>query len=158
MKLKPTRIWDLLANVVIAAVIAWVATRLTYSNFPPISVYASASLYPVAAIEVALAFVIRSRVNDREIGNGTHQLHPITAARAVALAKASAQVGSLAAGVWLGFLCWVLPQRDTLRAAAADSPSAVVGMMAGVALVAAALWLEYCCRAPDDPSDDPATT
>ncbi|MFE7801663.1 DUF3180 domain-containing protein [Nocardia sp. NPDC057440] len=158
MKLKPTRIWDLLANVVIAAVIAWVATRLTYSNFPPISIFAGASLYPVAAIEVALAFVIRSRVNDHEIGNGTHQLHPITAARAVALAKASAQVGSLAAGVWLGFLCWVLPQRGTLRAAAADSPSAVVGMLAGVTLVAAALWLEYCCRAPDDPSDDPATT
>ncbi|WP_406235653.1 DUF3180 domain-containing protein [Nocardia sp. NBC_01009] len=158
MKLKPTRIWDLLANVVIAAVIAWVATRLAYSNFPPISIFAGASLYPVAAIEVALAFVIRSRVNDHEIGNGTHQLHPITAARAVALAKASAQVGSLAAGVWLGFLCWVLPQRGTLRAAAADSPSAVVGMLAGVTLVAAALWLEYCCRAPDDPSDDPATT
>ncbi|MFQ6330380.1 DUF3180 domain-containing protein [Nocardia sp. CWNU-33] len=158
MKLKPTRIWDLLANVVTAAVIAWVATRLAYSNFPPISIFAGASLYPVAAIEVALAFVIRSRVNDHEIGNGTHQLHPITAARAVALAKASAQVGSLAAGVWLGFLCWVLPQRGTLRAAAADSPSAVVGMLAGVALVAAALWLEYCCRAPDDPSDDPATT
>ncbi|WP_328408496.1 DUF3180 domain-containing protein [Nocardia sp. NBC_00403] len=158
MKLKPTRIWDLLANVVTAAVIAWVATRLAYSNFPPISNFAGASLYPVAAIEVALAFVIRSRVNDHEIGNGTHQLHPITAARAVALAKASAQVGSLAAGVWLGFLCWVLPQRGTLRAAAADSPSAVVGMLAGVALVAAALWLEYCCRAPDDPSDDPATT
>ncbi|MEV6429994.1 DUF3180 domain-containing protein [Nocardia sp. NPDC051463] len=158
MKLKPTRIWDLLANVVIAAVIAWIATRLTYSNFPPISTFAGASLYPVAAIEVALAFVIRGRVNDHEIGDGAHQLHPITAARAVALAKASAQVGSLAAGVWLGFLCWVLPQRGTLRAAAADSPSAVVGMLAGVALVAAALWLEYCCRAPDDPSDDPATT
>lgn len=158
MKLKPTRILDLVANVVVAAVIAWVATRMAYGIFPPISVYAGASLYPVAAIEVALAFVIRSRINEHEIGDGTHQLHPITAAKAVALAKASVQVGSLAAGVWLGFLCWVFPQRGDLRAAAGDSPSAIVGMLAGVALVAAALWLEYCCRAPDDPSDDPATT
>ncbi|WP_068055421.1 DUF3180 domain-containing protein [Nocardia xishanensis] len=158
MKLKPTRALDLLANVLIAAVVAWIATRVAYANFPPISVFAGASLYPVAAIEVVLGFVIRARVNDQEIGDGRHQLHPITAARAVALAKASLQVGSIAAGVWLGFLCWVFPQRGTLRAAAADSPGAIVGMLAGIALVAAALWLEYCCRAPDEPPDEPATT
>nr|WP_232542366.1 DUF3180 domain-containing protein [Nocardia bovistercoris] len=148
----------MVANVLVAALAAWIATRVAYDSFPPISIYAGTSLYPVAAIEVALAFVIRARVNDRQVGGDRHQLHPITAARAVALAKASLQVGSIAAGVWLGFLCWVLPQRGTLRAAAADSPGAIVGMFAGVALVAAALWLEYCCRAPDDPSDDPATT
>lgn len=158
MKLKPTRVLDLVANVLIAAIVAWVATRVAYDSFPPISTYAGASLYPVAAIEAVLAFVIRARVNDDEIGDGRHQLHPITAARAVALAKASLQVGSIAAGVWLGFLCWVFPQRGRLRAAAADSPGAIVGMLAGVALVAAALWLEYCCRAPEDPTDDPATT
>ncbi|MEU2255968.1 DUF3180 domain-containing protein [Nocardia xishanensis] len=158
MKLKPTRALDLLANVLIAAVVAWIATRVAYANFPPISVFAGASLYPVAAIEVVLGFVIRARVNDQQIGDGRHQLHPITAARAVALAKASLQVGSIAAGVWLGFLCWVFPQRGTLRAAAADSPGAIVGMLAGIALVAAALWLEYCCRAPDEPPDEPATT
>ncbi|ONM47382.1 DUF3180 domain-containing protein [Nocardia donostiensis] len=158
MKLKPTRVRELFANVLIAAVIAWVATRLAYGSFPPISNFAGASLYPVAAIEVVLGFIIRSRINDRQIGDGRHQLHPITAARAVALAKASAQVGSLAAGVWLGFLVWVFPQRGTLRAAAADSPGALIGLGAGVALAAAAVWLEYCCRAPDDPTDDPATT
>jgi purine-cytosine permease-like protein len=158
VKLKPTRILDVVANVLIAALVAWIATRVAYDSFPPISIFAGASLYPVAAIEAVLAFVIRARVNDHEIGDGRHQLHPITAARAVALAKASAQVGSIAAGIWLGFLCWVLPQRGTLRAAAADSPGAIVGMLAGVALVAAALWLEYCCRAPEDPTDDAATT
>ncbi|MEU5762860.1 DUF3180 domain-containing protein [Nocardia sp. NPDC047648] len=156
--MKPTRILDIVANVLIAALVAWIATRVAYDSFPPISIFAGASLYPVAAIEAVLAFVIRARVNDHEIGDGRHQLHPITAARAVALAKASAQVGSIAAGIWLGFLCWVLPQRGTLRAAAADSPGAIVGMLAGVALVAAALWLEYCCRAPEDPTDDAATT
>ncbi|MEU2041085.1 DUF3180 domain-containing protein [Nocardia niwae] len=156
--MKPTRILDLVANVLIAAIVAWIATRMAYDSFPPISIFAGASLYPVAAIEAVLAFVIRARVNDHEIGDGRHQLHPITAARAVALAKASAQVGSIAAGIWLGFLCWVFPQRGTLRAAAADSPGAIVGMLAGVALVAAALWLEYCCRAPEDPTDDAATT
>ncbi|MET7768159.1 DUF3180 domain-containing protein [Nocardia sp. NPDC005366] len=158
MKLTPTRVLDLVADFLVAAIAAWIATRVAYSSFPPISVLVGASLYPVAAIEAALAFVIRSRVSDSEIGDGRHQLHPITVARAVALAKASVHVGSIAAGVWLGFLCWVFPQRGTLRAAAADSPGAIVGMLAGAALVAAALWLEYCCRAPDDPTDDAATT
>ncbi len=155
--MKPTKILDLLANVLVAALIAWIATRWAYSSFPPITVIAGASLYPVAALDAVLAFVIRARVGDQRIGDGPKQLHPITAARAVALAKASAQVGSLAAGVWLGFLIWVLPQRSTLHAAGSDTPGAIVGLIAGVLLVAAALWLEYCCRAPSEPPDEPAT-
>ncbi|MGS2808202.1 DUF3180 domain-containing protein [Nocardia sp. MW-W600-9] len=156
--LKPTRVLDLALNVVVAAAIAWVATRFAYSTFPTISVAAGASLLPVAAIEAALGFVIKAKIADEKIGDGPNELHPINVARAVALAKASMQVGSLAAGVWLGFLLWVFPQRGTLTAAAADSPGAVVGLLAGSALVAAALWLEYCCRAPEEPPDEPATT
>lgn len=156
MKLKPTRVRELLANVLIAGVIAWVATRLAYANFPPISTIAGASLYPVALLEAVLGFYIRTRVSNRQIGADSRQLHPITVARALALAKASAQVGSLVAGVWLGFLLWIFPQRGDLRAADADYPGALIGFGAGIALAVAALWLEYCCRAPDDPSDDPA--
>ncbi|WP_026343848.1 DUF3180 domain-containing protein [Nocardia sp. BMG111209] len=155
--MKPTRALDLTANVLIAAVVAWVATRWAYSSFPPITVIAGASLYPVAALEAVLGFMIRTRVGDERIGDGPRQLHPITVARAVALAKASAQVGSLAGGVWLGFLVWVYPQRSSLHAAAADTPGAIVGLVAGAALVAAALWLEYCCRAPGEPPDESAT-
>ncbi|MBC7305068.1 MAG: DUF3180 domain-containing protein [Nocardia sp.] len=156
--LKPTRVLDLALNVVVAAAVAWVATRFAYSSFPTISVAAGASLLPVAAIEAALGFAIKAKIADEQIGDGPGQMHPINVARGAALAKASLQVGSLAAGVWLGFLLWVFPQRGTVTAAAADSPGAVVGMLAGSALVAAALWLEYCCRAPEDPHDDPATT
>jgi len=156
--LKPTRVLDLALNVVVAAAIAWIATRFAYSTFPTISVAAGASLMPVAAIEAALGFVIKAKIADEKIGDGPNELHPINVARAAALAKASMQVGSLAAGVWLGFLLWVFPQRGTLTAAAADSPGAVVGLLAGSALVAAALWLEYCCRAPEEPPDEPATT
>ncbi|GGN83620.1 DUF3180 domain-containing protein [Nocardia rhizosphaerihabitans] len=156
--LRPTRVLDLTLNVVVAAAIAWVATRFAYSTFPSISVAAGASLLPVAAIEAALGYVIKAKIADEKIGDGPEELHPINVARAVALAKASLQVGSLAAGVWLGFLLWVFPQRGTVTAAAADSPGAVVGLLAGSALVAAALWLEYCCRAPEEPPDEPATT
>ncbi|MET8423035.1 DUF3180 domain-containing protein [Nocardia sp. NPDC059091] len=156
--MKPTRILDLCANVLLAAIVAWVATNMAYSSFPPISVFSGASLLPVALLEAVLAFVIRQRKENHGIGPGSGQLHAITAARAVALAKASAQVGSLVGGIWLGFLVWLLMQRSDLRAAASDTPGAVVGLLGGVALVAAALWLEYCCRAPIEPPDEAATS
>lgn len=157
--LKATRIRDLIALAVFAAVVAWLLVRVLYGTLPPIPVYAGASLYVVAAIEVVLAFMIRSRVGKHQIGDGPGQLHPITAARAVALAKASALVGAASAGVWVGFWLFLMPQRATVQAASEDSSGVVVGAIAGVALVAAALWLEHCCRTPEDPDEpsEPAT-
>lgn len=154
--LKATRIRDLLALAVLAAVVSWLLVRTLYGSLPPMPVYAGASLYPVALLEAVLAFMIRSRVGKREIGDGPRQLHPITAARAVALAKASALVGSAAAGVWLGFLLFLLPQRSFVLAASEDTSGVVVGAVGGVLLVAAALWLEHCCKTPEDPGEPAA--
>src|SRR5690606_39527023 len=49
--LKPTRLLDLALNVVLAAAVAWIGTRVAYPAFPPLSVAAGASLLPVAALE-----------------------------------------------------------------------------------------------------------
>ena len=157
--MKATRIRDLLALGLLAAVVAWLLIRTMYGSLPPIPVYAGASLYPVAALEMVLAFMIRSLVNNHQLGDGPRQLHPITAARSVALAKASALVGAASAGVWAGFLLYLLPQRGTVQAASEDTSGVIVGAIAGVALVAAALWLEHCCRTPEDPDEpsEPAT-
>ncbi|QCQ93536.1 DUF3180 domain-containing protein [Rhodococcus sp. SGAir0479] len=154
--MKPTRIWDVLSLALLAAVVTWLLVRVSYGSLPPIPVYAGASLYPVALIEIVLAFVVRARIREHAIGPGPRQLHPITAARAAALAKASALVGAASAGVWAGFLVYLWPQRSQLRAAVSDSPGAIVGLVAAVLLVAAALWLEHCCRTPDEPPDQPA--
>jgi Protein of unknown function (DUF3180) len=153
-ELKPTRVRDLVGLFVIAALASWILVRVFYGDLPPIPVYAGASLYPVAVVEVVAAFLIRARISDHRIGDGPQQLHPIAAARAVALAKASALLGAAAAGIWLGFLLYVFPQRTVLSAAVQDSPGAIVGMIGGIALAAAALWLEHCCRAPEDPTDE----
>lgn len=157
--LKATRVRDLIALAAVATVASWLLVRSLYGTLPPIPVYAGASLYIVAAIEVVLAFMIRARVGKHEIGDGPRQLHPITAARAVALAKASALVGAASAGVWTGFLLFLMPQRATVTAAVDDSAGVVVGALAGVALAAAALWLEHCCKTPEDPDEpsEPAT-
>ncbi|MGA9869942.1 MAG: DUF3180 domain-containing protein [Rhodococcus sp. (in: high G+C Gram-positive bacteria)] len=148
--MKATRIRDLAGLCVVAAVAAWLLVRSFYGSLPPISVVAGASLYPVALGEVVLGFYVRARIADRRVGDGPHQLHPITAARALALAKASALVGAAVTGVWIGFLLHIAPMASTVRAASEDRAGAVVGLIAGIALVASAVWLEQCCRAPKD--------
>ena len=145
-----------MSGFVLTGAAAWLLVRTMYGQLPPLPVYAGASLYPVALLEVILAFMIRTRIGNHEIGDGPRQLHPLTAAKAVALAKASALLGAAAAGIWLGFLLYVFPQRAALRAAVSDRPGAIVGLVAGVVLVGAALWLEHCCRTPGDPPDEPA--
>lgn len=152
--MKPTKVWDLLGLALVAAVATWLLVRSFYGSMPPIGVLAGVSLYPVAAIEVGLAFFVRSRIGDMRIGDGPRQLHPITAARALALAKASALVGAAVSGVWVGFLVHVVPLASTVRAASSDRAGAIVGLVAGAALVGAALWLEHCCRTPTDRTDD----
>lgn len=100
-----------------------------------------------------IGFIVRKRVTDREIGPANGQLHPINAARLLALAKASAILGAVAVGGWSGILVFLM-QNGILDVARADRPGAVVGLVGGVVLVVAALWLEHCCRAPDDPTPD----
>lgn len=152
-KLGPTRIRDLLAVAAVAGVALWIVIHYNYGAFPSLPWLAGISLYLVAALEAVIGFVIRKRIADREIGAGNRQLHPINAARLVALAKASAILGAIAAGGWTGILVFLL-QNQILDVARADRPGAIVGIVGGVLLAAAALWLEHCCRTPDDPMSD----
>ena len=97
-ELKPTRIRDLVALLVVAALATWILVRVFYGQLPPIPIYAGASLYPVAVIEVVAAFLIRGRINEHRIGDGPRQLHPIVAARAAATRRAP-QESSLTTGL-----------------------------------------------------------
>lgn len=148
--LGPTRLRDLLLIAVVTGIAAWILVRYNYSDFPPLPLLASVVLYVLAALEIVIAFVVRSRVESHQIGQARGQLHPLIAARVLALAKASAILGAISVGVWAGLLTFLLGQQD-VAAADHDRPAAIVGLIGGVLLVAAAMWLEYCCRAPDDP-------
>jgi hypothetical protein len=74
-------------------------------------------------------------------------------ARSVVTAKASAWVGALVFGWWLGVLGYLLPRRGELRVAGEDTAGAVVAALCALALVVAALWLQHCCKSPDEPED-----
>ncbi|MBD0863400.1 DUF3180 domain-containing protein [Gordonia sp. zg691] len=148
--LGPTRVRDLLAITGVTAIAAWILVRYNYSDFPPLPLLAGIVLYVLAALEIVIAFVVRARVDSRNVGRARGQLHPLTAARVLALAKASAILGAIAVGVWLGLLAFLLGQHD-VAAADHDRPGAIIGLIGGAILVCAAMWLEYCCRAPEDP-------
>ncbi len=150
----PTRHRDLTAAIVVVAVLGYVLVSLTYRWFPPITLWTGVSLLGVALVEAGWAVYVRSKIGDGRIGDGPGRLHPLAVARAVMIAMASAWVGAIAIGWWVGVLVYVLPKRSQLRVAGEDSAGVVVAAVSALALVAAALWLQHCCKSPDEPPED----
>jgi hypothetical protein len=68
------------------------------------------------------------------------------------LAKASALAAAIFAGFYAGLTGWLFV--ETTRAALDDRPAAAGGLLASLALVGAALWLERSCRVPERPDDE----
>jgi hypothetical protein len=150
--MKPTRLPELVATFLVLAVATFLLVKVGYSALPSVPPLAGVTLLVLAAIEVALGFSLKARIERRP---GTRPVQPLVAARAVTLAKASAVAGSVMAGVWAGLLGYLLPRRAQITAAADDTPGAVIGLICAIALVAAALWLQHCCRTPIDSDEDP---
>jgi hypothetical protein len=154
----PTRKRDLTGAIVGVAIVAWLLMHVLYHYFPPITAWTGLSLLAVAAVEAAWAVSVRAKIRDGQIGVGGGRLHPLTVARSVVIAKASAWVGALMAGWWIGVLAYLLPRRTELRVAGADTPGSVIAALSALALVAAAIWLQQCCKSPGEPTDDPDAT
>jgi hypothetical protein len=150
----PTRKRDLTAATVIAAAAGYLLVVLLYRWFPPITLWTGVSLLAVAIAEAGWAFYVRAKINDGEIGDGPDWLHPLAVARSVLIAKASAWVGALVLGWWVGVGLYLLPRRSTLKVAGEDTAGAVVAAVCALALVVAALWLQHCCESPDEPPDN----
>jgi hypothetical protein len=150
----PTRKRDLTAATVIAAVAGYLLVVLMYRWFPPITLWTGVSLLAVAIALAGWAFYVRAKISDGEIGVGPGWLHPLAVARSVLIAKAAAWVGALVLGWWLGVLVYLLPRRSTLRVAGEDTAGAAVAAGCALALVVAALWLQHCCKSPQEPPDN----
>jgi hypothetical protein len=150
----PSRLRELVIAAVGAAVIAFIVLVGLYRMFPPITVWTGLSLLMFAAAEAGWAFYVRSKIAAGEIGDLGGRLHPLAVAKSVVVAKASAWVGSVAFGWWIGVVAYLLPRRGELQVARNDTAGAVVAGISALALVIAALWLQHCCKSPDDQSDD----
>jgi len=146
----PTRGRDVAAAAAVVAVISYLAVGQLYRWFPPITVWTGISLLVAAVAEVGWGRYVRTKIDDGDIGPGPGRLHPLAVARTVVVAKASAWMGALVLGFWAGVLCFLLRQRSVLRVAAEDTGGAVVAAASALALLAAALWLQNCCKSPED--------
>lgn len=149
-----TRPRDLLAVGLLGVLVGNLLTRLFYSTIPSLPIAAGVTLGVLGAAELVGGHLLRGRIERRR---GAPPLDPLLAARAVLLAKASAVAGSVVAGLWVGVLTYTLPQAGDVTAAAADSVTAGIGLVCALVLVGAGLWLEHCCRTPDDPDRDDAS-
>jgi hypothetical protein len=154
----PTRKRDLTAAAVVAALIGYLLIVELYRWFPPITVFTGISLLGVAAVEALWGRFVRSKIDDGQIGDSSSLLHPLAVARTVMIAKASAWVGAVVLGWWIGVLAYLLPKRGTLRVAGEDTAGSVVAVVSALALIVAALWLQHCCEKPEEPPDDRGTS
>ncbi|GGM30086.1 MULTISPECIES: DUF3180 domain-containing protein [Micromonospora] len=146
----PTRISTLVVAGLAAAAVAWLLiSGLYYRALPELPWLPVLTLAALAVIEGYAGLNTRARIERKP---GREPVDPLLVARFVVLAKASALAGAIFAGGYAGVTGWLFVERT--NAAIADRPAAGAGLLASLALVGAALWLERSCRVPERPDDD----
>jgi hypothetical protein len=152
--LRPTSISVLIVAGLAAAALGWLLLSFSYQSLPQLPWSPVIVLAVLAVAEALLAQNTSARIQHKP---GALPPEPLVVARYVALAKASSIVGAISGGFFAGLVAWLAI--EPARATNDDMPPAVGGLVAGLALVGAALWLERSCRIPDRPDstdeDDP---
>ncbi|BBC35569.1 uncharacterized protein SGFS_068630 [Streptomyces graminofaciens] len=150
--MKELRIRTLAAVFVVAGVLSWAGARLWYSvgTLPSVPLAAPIVLALIAAVLTATALSLRSRLKaQRERQPDAKGVDPLMAARAVVFGQASALVAALVAGMYGGTGVFLLeyldvpPRRD-------QAIYAGFSVLAGIAVIAAAFFLERVCKLPED--------
>ena len=148
--MKPTRVRTLLLIGVLAAAVTWAILHVIYSDLPPLTWTGVPALLIAAAAEAWIGRDLRARINGRA---GAKPAPPLFVARMVALAKASSYAGALLAGVSAGFMIYLSGMLDATTPRN-DMITASVSFGSSLVLLAAALFLEFCCRVPKNPNQD----
>ncbi|MEV5430691.1 DUF3180 domain-containing protein [Streptomyces sp. NPDC052701] len=151
----------LLAGVfVVAAVLSWAGARLWNSvgTLPSVPLAAPVVLALIAVVLLATALSLRARLKaQRERRPGAKGVDPLMAARAVVFGQASALVAALVAGMYGGTGVFLLESLD-VPARRDQAVYAGFSVLTGIAVIAAALFLERVCRLPeDDENNGPGT-
>lgn len=148
-----TRWRDLAVVGLVAAVAGYLLVRVSYSQIPPLPRLAGVLAALLGIGEGVAGLGLRRRIRPREQPTGPsprRPVEPLTAARAVLVAKASALAGAALAGLWLGLLGYVVPLWSQFAAAAADGITGFIGLAGAVVMVAGALYLERSCLVPEE--------
>ena len=147
---RPTRPRTLVLLAVLAGAVTWAVLTAVYTSLPPLSWTGVPALLIAAGAEAWTGRDLRARIQGRP---GARPAPPLFVARMVALAKASSMTAALLAGLSAGFIIYLsgMTNAPTPRG---DLVNASLSFGACLVLIAAALFLEYCCRVPKDPGDD----
>ncbi|WP_043265493.1 DUF3180 domain-containing protein [Streptomyces sp. CT34] len=157
--MKQLRIKVLVGLFVVAGVLAWAGARLwdSFGTLPGVPVAAPIVLALIAVVLAAMAVSIRSGLRaQRERRPDAKGVDPLLAARAVICGQASALVASLVAGLYGGVGVFLLTSGLDVGPRRAQEVYAGLSVLAGVAVVAAAMFLERVCKLPEggDGDDD----
>jgi len=147
----PIRPRDLVLHALGTSFVVYLLVRLAYGSLPPFPLAAGMPFAVLGAAEAIGGSALRSRIRGRP---GTRPVQPLLAARVVLVARASALAGAIMTGAWAGLLAYVAPRSGDIAAAADDTLAAALGVTGSLILVGGGLWLQHCCRTPDDPDDD----
>ncbi len=148
--MRPTRARTLLLIAVVAGAVTWALLTVIYSKLPPLTWTGVPALLIAAGAEAWTGRDLRARINGRP---GAKPAPPLFVARMVALAKATSHAAALLAGVSLGFVGYLSGMLDATTPRN-DMITASVSFGSSLVLLAAGLYLEYCCRVPKDPDRD----
>ncbi|WP_330459087.1 DUF3180 domain-containing protein [Streptomyces sp. NBC_00820] len=155
--MKQLRIRVLAGVFVVAGVLSWAGARLWNSvgTLPSVPLAAPIVLALIAVVLLATALSLRARFKaQRERRPGAKGVDPLMAARAVVFGHASALVAALVSGIYGGVGVFLLEILD-IPARRDQAIYAGLSAVAGIAVIAAALFLERVCRLPEDDENNP---
>lgn len=143
----------LLAGVfAVAGILSWAGARLWNSvgTLPSVPLAAPIVLTLIAVVLLSTALSIRARLKaQRERRPEAKGVDPLMAARAVVFGQASALVAALVSGMYGGTGVFLLESLD-IPARRDQAIYAGFSVAAGIAVIAAAIFLERVCRLPED--------
>ncbi|MEU7422507.1 DUF3180 domain-containing protein [Streptomyces sp. NPDC040750] len=150
--MRELRIRVLVGVFVVAGVLSWAGARLWNSigTLPGVPLAAPIVLALIAVVLLSTALSLRARLGaQRERRPEAKGVDPMMAARAVVFGQASALVAALVAGMYGGAGVFLLELLD-IPARRDQAIYAGFSVLAGLGVIAAALFLERVCKLPED--------
>ncbi|MEU9445352.1 DUF3180 domain-containing protein [Streptomyces sp. NPDC048304] len=150
--MRELRIRVLAGVFVVAGILSWAGARLWNSigTLPSVPLAAPIVLALIAMVLLSTALSLRARLKaQRERRPGAKGVDPLMAARAVVFGQASALVAALVAGMYGGTGAFLLELLD-IPTRRDQAIYAGFSVLAGIGVIAAALFLERVCKLPDD--------
>lgn len=144
--MKRTPYEGLIAIAGFFAAAAVILVRRFYGLLESLDMVVPLSLWVMVVIAGWLAWVVRKRRKDGQVGLDRSQLNPMQAANFMVFGKACAWAGAVFGGVYGGALSFVVTKLQILAAAPGDVPPLVAGTLGGLALCVAGVWLEKSCE------------